>query len=163
MTLRPAYTLGHSEYNAFLFAVVDEGDPALPLTVLSALARLGLDPWQEAARLAALPRDAAAHALAQTIAALPRRDQSASGSQATAARLVSWLPARGAPIIPAVRAAAGEGPRMAQEKPPQSLLTAALPWAAMVAALLLIFFAMQHDNNLEPAARGGAPTEPATR
>jgi len=44
MTLRPAFGLGHSEYNPFLFAVVVEEEFALPLTVLSALTRLGIDP-----------------------------------------------------------------------------------------------------------------------
>jgi hypothetical protein len=41
MTLRPEYSLGHSEYNAFLFAAVGEEKVGLPLTVLTALTRLG--------------------------------------------------------------------------------------------------------------------------
>ena len=45
MTLRPEYSLGHSEYNAFLFAAVGEEAVGLPLTVLTALSRLGIDPW----------------------------------------------------------------------------------------------------------------------
>ena len=44
MTLRPEYSLGHSEYNAFLFAAVGEEKVGLPLTVLTALTRLGFDP-----------------------------------------------------------------------------------------------------------------------
>ena len=44
MTLRPEYSLGHSEYNAFLFAAVGEEKARLPLTVLTALTRLGFDP-----------------------------------------------------------------------------------------------------------------------
>jgi hypothetical protein len=51
MTLRPEYSLGHSEYDAFLFAAVGEEKAGLPLTVLTALTRLGFDPWREAARL----------------------------------------------------------------------------------------------------------------
>ena len=43
MTLRPEYSLGHSEYNAFLFAAVGEEKVGLPLTVLTALTRLGFD------------------------------------------------------------------------------------------------------------------------
>jgi len=34
MTLRPEFSLGHSEYNAFLFAAVGEEKIGLPLTVL---------------------------------------------------------------------------------------------------------------------------------
>ena len=44
MTLRPEYLLGHSEYNAFLFAAVGEEKAGRPLTVLAALTRLGFDP-----------------------------------------------------------------------------------------------------------------------
>jgi hypothetical protein len=78
MTLRPEYSLGHSEYNAFLFAAVGEEEVGLPLTVLTALSRLGIDPWQEAARLSDLPRETAARVFAQTIAKLPEGDWKAS-------------------------------------------------------------------------------------
>src|SRR5205809_647026 len=91
MTLRPGFGLGHSEYNPFLFAIVGEEELGLPLTVLTALTRLGLDPWEEAARLSDLPRDVAARALAATIAALPRRDDEAADSQALATWLVDRL------------------------------------------------------------------------
>ena len=43
MTLRPEYSLGHSEYDAFLFAAVGE-ERVGTLTVLTALSRLGIDP-----------------------------------------------------------------------------------------------------------------------
>ncbi|MGE5766325.1 MAG: hypothetical protein ACM35H_04005 [Bacteroidota bacterium] len=71
MGLRPEYSLGHSEFNDFLFASIGEEGSGPQLTVLSALARLGMDPWQEAARLAALPKEAATAALTATIARLP--------------------------------------------------------------------------------------------
>ena len=41
------------------------------LSVLSALARLDIDPWQEAANLARLPRETATERLATLIAKLP--------------------------------------------------------------------------------------------
>ena len=100
MTLRPEYSLGHSEYNAFLFAAVGEEKVGLPLTVLTALTRLGFDPWREAARLSDLPRETAARAFAVTIAMLPEGDWKASESEAIAARLVNWLPERSAAAIP---------------------------------------------------------------
>ena len=40
----------------------------MPLSVISALTRLGVDPWEEAARLAALPKALAAEAMASMIA-----------------------------------------------------------------------------------------------
>src|SRR5476649_2874475 len=102
MTLRPEYALGHSEFNTFLFAPVGEDKAGYPLTVLSALARLGLDPWGEAARLSNLSVEAAVQALTATIAQLPEGDWQASDTAGIAARLVACLPRRGAlPIPPA--------------------------------------------------------------
>ena len=106
MTLRPEFALGHSPYNAFLFAAVGEEQIGVPLTVLSALTRLGFDPWREAARLSDLPRETAARAFAVTIAMLPEGDWKASEAEAIAARLVNWLPARRALAIPSVEATA---------------------------------------------------------
>jgi hypothetical protein len=100
MTLRPEYALGHSEFNAFLFAPVGEDKAGYPLTVLSALARLGFDPWGEAARLSNLSVEAAVQALAATIARLPEGDWKASDTAGIAARLVACLPRRGVLPIP---------------------------------------------------------------
>lgn len=102
MTLRPEFALGHSEFNAFLFAPVGEDKAGLPLTVLSALSRLGLDPWGEAARLANLPVDSAIQALTLAIARLPEGDWKASDTGTIAARLVAFLPGRGALSVPLV-------------------------------------------------------------
>ena len=48
------------EFDAFLYASLDEDNNGTPLSVLSALARLDVDPWEEAARLAQMPKKAAA-------------------------------------------------------------------------------------------------------
>jgi hypothetical protein len=88
-----------------LFAAVGEEKVGLPLTVMTALTRLGFDPWQEAARLSDLPRETAARVFAVTIAMLPEGDWNASESEAIAARLVNWLPRRSAAVIPSVEAA----------------------------------------------------------
>lgn len=48
------------EFERFLYASVGEDRRGSVVTVLSALARLNLDPWTEAADLAALGREAAA-------------------------------------------------------------------------------------------------------
>ena len=47
------------EFEQFLHASVGEDRNGYVVTVLSTLARLGLDPWKEAADLVALRRDAA--------------------------------------------------------------------------------------------------------
>ena len=61
------------QFDDFLFARIDEGSDATPLSVLSMLARLDRDPWEEAAELARLPRAAAAGRLVDFIAATPGR------------------------------------------------------------------------------------------
>ena len=48
MTLPTQFSLLDSEFNEFLFATVGEERIGVPLSVLSAFARLGLDPWVEA-------------------------------------------------------------------------------------------------------------------
>lgn len=104
MTLRPEYSLGHSAYNDFLFAPLGHDAAGTELTVLSALTRLGIDPWQEAARLADLPRAAAASALATAIARLPGiglgGSWTAADAAAVAGRLVAALPEGSVAAIP---------------------------------------------------------------
>ena len=143
MTLRPEYSLGHSEYNAFLFAAVGEENAGLPLTVLTALTRLGFDPWREAARLSDLPRETAARAFAVTIAMLPEGDWKASESEAIAARLVNWLPGRSALAIPLVEATLIRGKKM------RSRIATVLSWVVLAAVLLFLGLHLLGDNNLE--------------
>ena len=92
MTLRSEYALGHSEYNDFLFALIGEEKSGAQLTVLSALTRLGLDPWREAACMSRLTKKAATSALAAKIAVLPEGKWKASDSRSIAVRLVDLLP-----------------------------------------------------------------------
>ena len=71
MPLSARFSLLHSDLNDFLFAPVGEEKNGVTLSVLSGLTRLGLDPWEEAARLTPLPKARAAEALATLIARLP--------------------------------------------------------------------------------------------
>lgn len=70
MTLSARFSLLHSDLNDFLYASVGDEQNGMPLSVISALTRLGVDPWDEAARLAAVPKALAAGALAPMIARL---------------------------------------------------------------------------------------------
>jgi hypothetical protein len=158
MTLRPEFTLGHSEYNAFLFAPVGEEAVGVQLTVLTALTRLGLDPWQEAARLSDLPRDAAARALAAAIATLPAGDWKVSESGAIAARLVDCLPARSAPAVPLFAARARKA-RPLEGRKVKSKRETWLVWGAIFVAVLSVTLYLQPDNNLEPASGTGMSTQ----
>lgn len=156
MTLRPEYTLGHSPYNEFLFAAVGEEKTGV-LTVLTALTRLGLDPWREAARLSDLPRETATRALAAKIAMLPEGDWKASESEAIAARLVSWLPNRSIQAVPSVGADHVGGKKM------NSGFATGLAWVVLAAAL--VFFGLHHfsSNNLESGGGLGLPTQHTQR
>jgi hypothetical protein len=90
------FTLPYSSLNGFLFADVGVEANGMTLSVLLTLARRGMDPWQEAERLAKLPRTAAVDGLAQIIAATPASRRSLPDARAIAARLVALLPAPGA-------------------------------------------------------------------
>jgi hypothetical protein len=81
-----------TDFDAFLFAPIGEEKNGMLLSVVSALARSNVDPWQEAAGLARLPANTAARRLAAMIAALPGAQSMLPDSSATAARLVRLLP-----------------------------------------------------------------------
>ena len=81
-----------SEFNAFLFSTIGEGRNGMPLSVVSLLARRDLDPWLEAASLAAMPADAAARRLDSLIRALPDQHLTLPDSRTIATRLIALLP-----------------------------------------------------------------------
>jgi hypothetical protein len=95
MALRAEYTLHQSDLGEFLSAPLWEEKNGTSLSVLSALARLDIDPWAEAARLAALPREAAVSAFAIILRRLPVQDTGALDPQTVANRVVTLLPAGG--------------------------------------------------------------------
>jgi len=95
MALRSEYSLGHSKFNDFLFARIGEEKDGTDLTVLSALARLDLDPWTEADRLSSLTKNAATSALAAAIQSLPEGHWTETDMQSIAAGLVELLPKHG--------------------------------------------------------------------
>jgi hypothetical protein len=64
--------------------------------VVSALAHLDLDPWQEAAELTKLPRETAVQRLAALLIKLPGDDPAHSDSQTITQRLIALLPGTGA-------------------------------------------------------------------
>lgn len=94
MVSTDAFALQRSDLNLFLFADIGTEASSMNLSVISALSRLGLDPWQEAARLARLPRNAAAEGLAKLIAAMPASLWPLADARLIAARLVALLPSR---------------------------------------------------------------------
>ena len=86
-----------AEYDAFLYAPICRESGEMGLSVVSALVRLDVDPWQEAARLARLPRDAAAKSLASLIATLPGGLPRHLDAGTIATRLIGLLPSVNGP------------------------------------------------------------------
>jgi hypothetical protein len=82
------------EFNDFLFAPIGEDRNGMLLSVLSAMARLDVDPWQEAAKLSRLPGETATERLASLIAALPDGPPASLDPRTIAARLIALLPRR---------------------------------------------------------------------
>lgn len=84
--------LPNSNLNAFLYADVGVEDNGCGLTILSVLARLGKDPWAEAALWSQKSKDAAVDALTQNINLMQLRQPPDEPARSTALRLVDLLP-----------------------------------------------------------------------
>jgi len=83
---------GHkSLFDSFLFAPVGEEKNGMLLSVLSALARLDVDPWQEAATLTKMPAQDATLRLTSLLSSLPS-DAATVVPPSTVIRLISLLP-----------------------------------------------------------------------
>jgi hypothetical protein len=81
-----------SEFDKFLYAPVGEVNDDMPFSVLSALARQNVDPWEEAAELARLSTESAIVRLTSAICSATGGPSTRSDATANAARLVALLP-----------------------------------------------------------------------
>ena len=100
MTRSASVSILRSEFDDFLFAPIGEDRNGMPLSVLSALVRLDVDPWQEAAKLARLPGKTAAQRLASLIAPLPDGPSAQLDPGTIAARLIARLPRQASSNVP---------------------------------------------------------------
>lgn len=152
-----------SRFEAFLLASVGEDthDNGMPLSVLSALARQNLDPWEEAALLASLPRETATQKLTSLIAALPNNGRSVRADPSVnAARLIALLPAGGNHNNQSVRTIPGSGTTH-----PWRNMQLALYVVCMLIILALQWLAATHrkvESNIASAATSGTQTSRAT-
>lgn len=80
------------EFDRFLYAQVGDDHHGGMLSVVSALARAGVDPWEQAAILAHLPADSAERALCGLLVKLPAESGRPPDPVAVATRLVALLP-----------------------------------------------------------------------
>src|SRR6185312_5313222 len=93
-TSQSVFSLRTSAFNDFLFAPIGEEENGMVLTTLSALARAGVDPWDEAERLSQLPREIATRRLTSMISGLPNGRWAQSASARSVTRLIALLPAK---------------------------------------------------------------------
>jgi hypothetical protein len=146
----PAATAG-SEFDQFLYAPIAEERSGMLLSVLSALARMNLDPWDEAARLARLPRAAATSYLTTLIAALPEGPVARTDPGALAERLIALLPRR----------LASKGPSPAAESVSGSSLNRRPLIGPLAVYLLLMLLLLVNQWLTERAAQAGASARAA--
>ncbi len=92
MTPASSISFFRPELDRFLHAPIDADRNGMPLSVLSALTRLHIDPWEEAVELAQLPKKAAGERLASSIARLPDGRWTPTDVRAIADRLIELLP-----------------------------------------------------------------------
>jgi hypothetical protein len=121
-----------SEFNDFLYALIGADRNEMPVTVLSALARLDLDPWEEAAQLSELPTNTATQRLATLLGRLPG-GRWAQDSLAIADRLIELLPRRRSSKEPLPQKADGLR-EMANSTVAMLLICAALGITALIFA-----------------------------
>jgi hypothetical protein len=98
MTNSASVTYLTRQFDDFLFARINDASEATPLSVLSMLARLDIDPWEEAAKLARLPQSAAAKRLVDLIVATPGASSAYINDSALSDRLIKLLPSPAAAV-----------------------------------------------------------------
>jgi hypothetical protein len=80
-----------TSFDPFLFSEIGEERNGMLLSMVSALARLDLDPWREAASLSRLPASAATERLTSLLTSMPGT-QIEAPAPATILRLIRLLP-----------------------------------------------------------------------
>jgi uncharacterized membrane protein len=128
------------DFDEFLFASVGNDANGNPLTLLTVLARLGVDPWEEAADLAHLSREPAMQRLASRLEAMPNAPASAADTVSIATRLIAVLhraPSRQSALPEASKPEAPQ-PEAPQPEAPRSEKATKMPRGFRVALYWLI-------------------------
>jgi len=109
MSAMPNTRIG-CEFDKFLHATIGDDD-GMPLTVLSALARLDVDPWEEAAKLTRLTEKCAVVQLAALLGALRHGRLLGPDPAGIAAPLIALLPPHRDYASPVFRTLERAGPK----------------------------------------------------
>jgi len=138
MTLRRFYAPFHPDLDNFLFAAVGEERNGIPLSMISALTQLDLDPWDEAGRLSSMAKQEAVERLTGLILRLPGLHRPSSEAQQIAAGLIDTLPTHGI-----VRCPTEEGRRA-----PKNIASGKTFWVICLALAAAAFLLMMTQGNL---------------
>jgi hypothetical protein len=136
MKKRAALSHPAFQYTAFLFEPLGDDRNGVPLALASVLGRMNLDPWNEAASLAAMPAAAAKQKLAALIEAMPIHSWMRPESNSLAERLIRLLPAPHAPPAPSIPTADATEPLPDVEATKRRPLLTYLLWIALICILL---------------------------
>ena len=156
MALRHAYAPELPEMDPFLFAFVGEEIEGIPLTVLSALSRLDVDPRREAARLSHLARDAAIDQLARMIDRLPDRHWTSLEIRRIATKLVELLP----PTDDDREQPSGSADRTISPRASHFSIYLALAGAVLIGLIAHGSLSSNSRTTAEPASQSDSPISP---
>jgi hypothetical protein len=150
-------TFFRPEFNDFLYAAVSADRSEMPLSVLSALSRLNIDPWREAAELSELPPDTATKRLALLLARLPGGRWAQADLSTIADGLIALLPHPGSS-----NGAATESARSLHVMT-RSTLAKILICAALGATVLILAASREPSSRTDhtnvPASNTGTPQQ----
>lgn len=149
MTPAASVSFFRPEFDDFLYAALNADKDEMPLSVLSALARLNVDPWEEAAELSELAKIPAAQRLASLIVQLPGGRWTDTESRTIADRLIELLPRR----FPSKVVLARKAPNLREIT---SSVGAKVLICTVLAVTVLIIAASR-----EPSSKGDHFAEPA--
>jgi hypothetical protein len=141
-----------AQYDDFLYAPVCDEPNGMRLSVISALARMNVDPWDEAKRLAAMPKAMGERALVSILSLVSGSSCKSPEAEAIAARLIRLLP------LP------GEGTTTAAKRTAAGAAQSASYWWVWVCFVLAMSFLMPHQPtthaNPGMATSKSGPSEP---
>jgi len=159
MDHRARFSTLSASYDDFLFAPVWEDANGMRVTVLSALARMNVDPWEEATRLAAMPKATAEKTLLSILDLVSGRIWTPPEAAAISARLVRLLPQPGQAAAGTANAATGTA--IAATGTAKVSAQRTNYWWVWLGFWLVMSFMMPHHQATTPNA--GAVTSESAR
>ena len=135
------------EFDGFLYAPIGEEKNEMMLSVISALARMDVDPWREGAALRDLPKELATRRLAALLEKLPAGRSGKFDEWTVASRLIALLPPAGA----GATLGSPESPEFGSIRDPQLAMLMFFALSMLVALSVTAYRQPQSVPNSDPA------------